>query len=433
MKVPAITALLLSLPIISCLPEDEPTAPAHEVQLTEGAPIAIGREWVYRRLFVQEGMPQAPDTMLGYSLSVCDGDTMIDGKLFYRIRETHTSVGMYDVHTSVNVQYVYPGNDSVIVYSPKDSGGVIVGIFKRRNAGHHAQAPIAPYVWRGQPYAHLASPQYDTSAFADRYCPLIYPLTESSSWYYRPDEGFSGDRPIVLRCRGRDTISVPAGLFAAWKVQWDWSFTAFAGVVDEAYDWITGFGFVRRYWDLGSALYTTRDGQSVSVSYYDIFEYCGDARETIPVLEPLLPPEAIDSALTAAWPHWSFDEYRFWYSALVHYCDTVTTYCFACDTGWGHVAASALAEAVWGDTLRSFSGASAYFDTATFPLTIDSLTDPSRFLWSIVDNDAFVQGWRDCDFNWSTSTAPLQQGVLLPYGNSEKRRKIAADLYDRFD
>jgi len=343
----------------------------------------------------------------------------------------------YEVDTSVGMQYVYPGDDSVIVYAPRDSGRVTLGIFKHRGVDRYDRdvlaRPIALELRQGRPFVRLASAEYDTTTFADRYCPVIYPLTESSAWYYRPDKDLNAEVPIVLRCRGLDTVSVPAGVFSAWKLEWDWSLTILDGAVNAAYDWVTHFGYVRRYWDVGSMPYNARDGRVVGVYHYDIFEYCGDNREVIPALEPLLPREAIDSALASAWPRWDFDSYRLWYAALTHFCDTVTSYCSACDTTWGYVPGSELAEAVWGDTLRSFAEINSYLDTAPFPSSIDSLDNPRHFLRAIVDSDEYMQGWSDCDFDWRAPASPVQQGAECPYGQSVTHLEIAGALYDRFD
>ncbi len=388
-------------------------------------PISIGREWVFRSKSVRDGMPDYPDTLTSYSYCVCRAETTIRNKRFFIVHQTHYYPTIIAVDTVTARYYLHTGEDSVIVYTTPGSQMTTCGVFKRRGVrgGYVPGYDNSPLVNRS--IATKGNPMY-SDRFATRFVPLVFPLVQNGSWTYQKTAYGSN---LTLTYLTRDTVIVPAGRFATWKVahEREWLYPDRTHM----HDWLTRSGVIKRRWDFGSfEIVPFGYDESITTEHYEIYEYYASSKDEMPAVKQMIPQPVIDSVLEAALEQWEFPLFNEWYQALWDYCDSASC-------GYGDArnesSLSLFIRAVWGDTIDTIETIPSYLQRAEFPTTSFALHDQEETLNYLVNSSVFVQGWPDCTFDWREAPKPFLDGVGAPYGDSPIRKTLYSHLYGRFD
>lgn len=409
-----------------------PSGPEGGIQNDLEEPVGQGRTWVYRSTGIYPGLEKYPDTLVGFSRYNCVGDTLIDGRSFWVVDEIYLSREGFKVDTAHSRGYIHLGEDSVVVYHWKHSSWRSTGGVFKRSAEQRAKVRPVPAV--ATTAARWSDARYDTSHFGDMVIPIVYPLVEGSRWDYRAEDDPSGGLPVQREYVGEDTIAVPAGRFRAQVMEWDWDSSALPGVVERRRtDWLAGFGLVKWEAFFRDTSYGSAGSDPVINGFQLTIEYYSSAASAIPMLVPLLPQPAIDSALGVVLEQWDWDRYREWLNAVSFYCDTA--FCSGSEVGVIELTALDIIAATWGagDPSWTLRQGIEYLESVVPPTSGEDLHDPSWFTDIAVTYYASAQGWADCDLDWQASGRPLLDSGEFQYGRSASREELAEALFARFD
>lgn len=399
------TILAVSATLILCCSRagEDTSAPTPFEPIDENVDIT-GKTWLYEQTVRVPGIVEHTPTMQAFVLVSCERDTTILGQKYFVLVEEYLERGQLDVDTSSVTYYVHLGNDSVMFLLADTSLRYypIVPLYKRAAANRSFMT---------------------ADSIRDRYCALVLPLADTSSWYLRPfvDRGFNVRRRYV----GRDTITVPAGEFECCRIEWDWSETWIDATDLMQTDWISTHGLIRTTFDGGTHTFWNSWGDSIAtVDFSSTTSLVSCAGSMPSSIGPMLAPSLIDTLKSTVNRSWSLSNYRKWLDKHIEANDISTidelhaagVYC-----------AEFLLESIFGDSLTTLDAILADL-SKPLPLQEEDFHDYNQFLRIAVWQYEMIPGWDDCDLD--ITSGETERGPVFRFGKSEIRRQLMQTLYE---
>ena len=333
-------------------------------------------------------------------------DTLINKKTFYCIAESVFTKNLISIDTLINNYKIYIGKDSVIILC--DSGIPEIGLFKQLKSNQ-------------ENLKHLQQELYYYSC-------LLLPLQVGNSWYVAPQKTANGAK-ARKKVVGEEDIITSLGTFHTWKIEWDWSETLLNSYGLKRTEWIDNNNLIKREFNLGVFVpYDDLDDSSgLEVAMVEKTEYIGNNIDSIKGLVPFINDKNQDSVFKYILLNWDYSKFKNWLNAYDQ--DVFGTYVQddICDT------LNAFTKCVWGKSAYDIDPMGIYGTNAmsiineeTFPTKKEDFSDWKMFM-AFALNARFIQGWSDCDFNWTNTNT--YKAHPYPFGQSKLRNGILSYIY----
>jgi hypothetical protein len=202
------TALISLLCILGCDKEDPASTPEPKVILTSPVKIKVGDTWLYRRMFINEGLRKAtgvPDTIDSYRFIRATGDTQIEDMPFILLEIRDRDRDKDSVFITQSRCAVHVGDSVLIQISLSKPKSGFMGELFGRVAGNSIDSLLQRI---GQ----------DTQNVFDVVTPLRFPLRPGQLQTYRTS-GIGMNEMRSLRYLGEEHVTTPAGSVLGWKFE----------------------------------------------------------------------------------------------------------------------------------------------------------------------------------------------------------------------
>lgn len=244
----------------------EPEAPVQTVLSETRNPLTVkvGDTWLFRRLFINEGMRVAmglPDTLTSYVFAQATSDTTIDGLSFVKIRylwRERTQEG-FDRDTAFSYVHV---DDSSIQSIQISSAWMPFADALGRTSGLAIDSQQARLAVLG---------------FYDVTTSMRFPLSKGDTFTFR-GPGVEMGEPRMQRYDGQELVRVPGANSMAYRIEH--IMPAYLPKNVHLTTWIGATGLVKRVTDFGLNEFTDDEGNVIpgkTVHGWEIIEFLGRA------------------------------------------------------------------------------------------------------------------------------------------------------------
>lgn len=364
----------------------------------------IGRTWLYDRTVSLPGIIEHTPTIQAYSYISCDKDTVIQDKQYFVLTERYLERGQIDTSMYISSFFVNLGNDSVIILSTDTTSYSypIVGLYKK---------------------TALRKTFKTTDNIRDKYTALLLPFSDSSYWYLR--DTANNDFNVKRRCVGKEIVSVPAGRYECYKIEWNWADTWIDSFKLSQTDWITSFGLIQSNFDGGKSTLSNSWGDSlISIGFLGTTKLLSYSLNLPENVGPMLSPELINIVKTTVKDNWKIENYKKWLDEHIK-VNNVTNMDELNSANVYNV--TYLLQCIWGDSLTDLPGTISEF-SKPFPQNSLGFHDYLSFLQMVAWEYEMMPGWIDCDLNINSGETSRDTSIYK-FGNSEIRTNLMDTLY----
>lgn len=365
--------------------------------------ILPGQVWSYRYEWrmgpsVPFGLPDSSWNG-GYVYYAYMKDTLINDLLFNVINQyDYGSCGDRTIIHGTGALYVGIHADTVLLY--ESYGTAAMPTLLKRTAG----SMVASSAGLANPVKIL----YDTAAFSDFRVPIIFNNAPNSPWYSRP----LADRnlPLVQRYVGNEIVTVPGGTFNCMRMEWEWADSSPVKGVN----YVSDIGNVKQIID-DTAYY--RNGIFDTSSFQYRAEYIGTDTTGYQRTFPRLPQNIHDSIQNQVLGHWSIARYRRWIQAIDTSGD-IMLFNTTSDKMYSLIWAM---HPEWNLHIEEFHLLADSIYHMPDPLTVKDIGNIESFVSLLIGPSTkkdYMQGWDDCNWDFTTQGLYNPSDTLEPYGHS---------------